>query len=487
MTEEHFTTRELERYHRRALSPEEMLSADDHLSACRECRQRLAEVEQLPSAFASLRADLRAEAEAELDHLAYEQLAAYVDDALDDVDREIVESHLSLCPPCEREMVNLRAFRAALTTYPDRDFAPVASPTLWEKVTAFWRQPTRWIPAQLAGTAAVAMLCVYLATQPLRTQVTDLQGQLSQLRKTNDALHQQIAAIGDVMDDAKTQLAQLQLENAGMRQKYQTAQATINDLKTQLVALRQMKPSIVSAARKASAAPAVLVALNDGGKSVTLDKNGHLAGLESLSPSIQQKVKTTLTAQRAETPRLLAQLIPDNLSTVRGGTGDLLFTLLSPVGTVVRSDRPTFRWQPLAGALHYTVTVFDKDFNEVATSEPLTATEWTPAQPLQRGVVYTWQVTALKDGKEITVPSTPAPEARFKVLEPSAFESLERAQSQNATSHLTLGVLYAQAGLLDDAEREFEALLNANPKSAVAQKLLNNVKALRQGRKMEKR
>ncbi len=475
MTTEHISARELERYHQRVLSPEEMLSADDHLTGCRECRQRLAEVEQLPSAFASLRADLRAEAEAELDHLAYEQLAAYVDETLDDVEREIVESHLSVCPPCEREMTHLRAFRAALTTYPDRDFAPVAPPTLWEKVTAFWRQPTRWIPAQLAGTAAVAVLCVCVATQPLRTQVTDLQGQLGQLRKANDALHQQIAAVGDI----KMQLAQLRLENAGMRREYQTAQATINDLKTQLVALRQMKPPIVSAAHKESAAPAVLVALNDGGKQVTLDKSGNLAGLESLSPSIQQKVKTTLTAQRAETPRLLAQLIPDNLSTVRGGAGNLPFTLLNPVGTVVRSDRPTFRWQPLAGALHYTIAVFDKDFNEVATSEPLTATEWTPAQPLKRGVVYTWQVTALKDGKEITVPSTPAPEARFRVLEQSAFESLERAQSQHPTSHLTLGILYAQAGLLDDAEREFEALVNANPQSAVAQKLLNNVKALR--------
>jgi hypothetical protein len=40
-----------------------------------------------------------------------------------------------------------------------------------------------------------------------------------------------------------------------------------------------------------------------------------------------------------------------------------------------------------------------------------------------------------------------------------------------------LGVLYAQAGLLDDAEREFSALLRANPKSEVARKLLSNVRA----------
>lgn len=48
-----------------------------------------------------------------------------------------------------------------------------------------------------------------------------------------------------------------------------------------------------------------------------------------------------------------------------------------------------------------------------------------------------------------------------------------------AGSHLTLGVLYAQAGLLDDAERELQLLLRANPQSALAQKLLRGVRAKR--------
>jgi hypothetical protein len=38
------------------------------------------------------------------------------------------------------------------------------------------------------------------------------------------------------------------------------------------------------------------------------------------------------------------------------------------------------------------------------------------------------------------------------------------------------GVFYAQAGLLDEAEREFSVLLNANPKSPVAQGLLQSIK-----------
>jgi hypothetical protein len=83
----------------------------------------------------------------------------------------------------------------------------------------------------------------------------------------------------------------------------------------------------------------------------------------------------------------------------------------------------------------------------------------------------------MKDGTEIKSPVQPAPEARFKVLERMKEDELKRAESSYANSHLVLGTLYAQAGLLNDAEREFRALLAANHKSTVAQKLLRDVRA----------
>jgi predicted Zn-dependent protease len=42
-----------------------------------------------------------------------------------------------------------------------------------------------------------------------------------------------------------------------------------------------------------------------------------------------------------------------------------------------------------------------------------------------------------------------------------------------------MGVLYARAGLLDDARRELEALRNANPDSSIAAELLRQIKAAR--------
>ena len=42
-----------------------------------------------------------------------------------------------------------------------------------------------------------------------------------------------------------------------------------------------------------------------------------------------------------------------------------------------------------------------------------------------------------------------------------------------------LGVVLAEAGVLDEAERELQKLLDANPKSPIARSLLRSVKALR--------
>jgi hypothetical protein len=40
-------------------------------------------------------------------------------------------------------------------------------------------------------------------------------------------------------------------------------------------------------------------------------------------------------------------------------------------------------------------------------------------------------------------------------------------------------VLYTRAGLLDEAEREFQTELKSNPRSAVARKLLHSVRSMK--------
>src|SRR5262249_37459682 len=153
--------------------------------------------------------------------------------------------------------------------------------------------------------------------------------------------------------------------------------------------------------------PAIAVTLNDGGGQVTLDKEGNLAGLGDLAPAHQQAVPRALMTGHLNLPSELTQL-SGQPSVLMGGKDEDVsfasFALLRPVGTIVRTTHPTFHWQSIAGASSYLVNVYDPRFNKVASSPKLSATQWTITNSLDRGAVYMWQVTAIKNGAEIKSP-----------------------------------------------------------------------------------
>jgi hypothetical protein len=150
--------------------------------------------------------------------------------------------------------------------------------------------------------------------------------------------------------------------------------------------------------------------------------------------------------------------------------------VLEPAGIVLLSDRPTFRWTRFEGASDYLVEIYDEQFKLVMSSPPITNLSWTAAQALPRGHVYSWQVKAVKDGQEITVPRPPAPQAKFRVLDQTKANELANAKRAYGSSHLTLGLLFAEAGLLREAEHEFRLLQRANPQSEVVRKLLRQLR-----------
>jgi hypothetical protein len=210
---------------------------------------------------------------------------------------------------------------------------------------------------------------------------------------------------------------------------------------------------------------------------VTLDRQGKLTGLETLSPAHQQIVQQALLKETVELPRLPSELSPRTGPLLGARAPGGAFALLSPVGVVVEAARPTFRWRPLSGAASYNVKIYDANLQMVAQSGPLATTSWTVPKLLARGQVYGWSVTALKDGVEITSPAPPAPEAKFQALDQAKIEELEQARRDYGDRRLLLGLLYARAGLRAEAEREFRALAQANPDSPVAQKLWRSLSA----------
>jgi anti-sigma factor RsiW len=467
---EHFSTKQVEHYLQRAMTPAELLAADDHLAACSACRERLTQAKEPSALVASLRAGLRAEAREVRKHLAYEQLAAYVDDRMGDVDREIVDSHLAVCSRCGEEMRDLFAFRETLSSAPLAAPAAQTAPSLRERLLSPVRMALGQSPLRLAGGVAALTLIALAVTLWIVWKSSATKPGTQEIVKTQPS--PQVFETPTPTAATPTPLPQ-------------TAPPQNADTSGPQPTPQSVAPPVNRPPRRESpdASREIVVALNDGGRKLTLDNQGQLTGLDNLSPAEQQAVRAALLTGRAPASSELTGLGRWGDETLMGAPGGgRSLGLQSPVGIVLRTETPTFRWSAPDGATRYTVNVFDAEFNRVMTSGAVSKNEWTAPRALPRGAVYSWQVTAVVGGKEIQAPVPPAPEARFRVLGRAQEDSLRRAEQLYAGEHLTLGVLYSRAGLLDEAEREFRALLAANPDSQVAKNLLRNIELLK-GRK----
>jgi anti-sigma factor RsiW len=222
--------------------------------------------------------------------------------------------------------------------------------------------------------------------------------------------------------------------------------------------------------------------IRDGRRAISIAADGHVTGLDQLAQPDRSALERILAARQIAPAPALSDLIADQ-GVLLGAPGEpSRGKLLAPLATVVESEKPLFRWEAIAGAT-YQVSVFDSDFNLAAQSPRLSTTEWQASKPLHRGMRYSWQLSVRQSGAEFTVPVPPAPEARFRVLDEASENEIGRARGQVADSHLLLGILYARAGVLDEAERELEALQSQNPASEEVANLLASVKRMRSDRK----
>jgi hypothetical protein len=151
------------------------------------------------------------------------------------------------------------------------------------------------------------------------------------------------------------------------------------------------------------------------------------------------------------------------------------FGVISPAGTAIEQDHSDFRWQSFPMAASYQVKVLSGD-NVIGTSDQLADTDWNMTTALERGMVYSWQVIAFNtQNQEVAKSHT----GKFKVLDASKVDFLQRARKEYKDDHLVLGMLYAQSGLLDDAERELGTASASRDTAALARQMLVRVKRIR--------
>jgi hypothetical protein len=435
MMPEHLSQSQLAGYSGRTLDTDELLAVDGHLASCDACHKRLTSLgvgKLTPSpSFESGEGPF---------HLDYDQnLVPYVDGTANDIDREIVDSHVAQCSQCADELKDLLAFK-------QQPAVAIGSPAA--VTTSRWKQ---WLPQwpllsnpALATAVVIAVFVLALAVLWWTTS----RAPKVERAKTGSSESERQAFENKTAPSA-------------------TEQVTTGN-----------PPSNKSPDLPTPAHEEPLITLNDNGAQVLVNQRGHLEGFDHLPPDLKASVEQALATRRLRNSPALTEW-STGAGVLRSGLEQNTFAPLEPLDIVIETDRPKLRWQALEGARHYIVTIHDAKFREVAASGPIVGTEWTAPNALERGVTYSWQISALKDGKTVVSPKPPLREARFRVLNQRDVAALAKLKEAAGNSHLVMGVFYWKHGLLAESEREFQALAQVNPNSTAVAELLSSIRALR--------
>jgi hypothetical protein len=415
---EHLSREEIDNYIARKLAPTELLRVDGHLAACSECMNKLNPRTSLETVREQIFA---AEAES---HLSFETMSQLVDGRLNEIEREIADLHMQNCGKCFADVEELRTVREALKT----DLAEAKTVAAGKT----GRKPSFSPWAWLIPAAAIVVI-----------------GALFWLLSTGGRTEENLANASNsavvANNNANVEIATNEIPHSNVDQNSDTG--------------------------------LVVTAIKDAGGQIEMLRDGQIRGLDS--GQFEQKVRAALT-DGAVTVSPDARELRSSSGTLMGSsTAAEGFRLIGPMGRVVEMDSPPFRWQPLNGAASYKVGVYNESFQLVAESPELKATAWTPNVSLPRGRVYQWQVTATVDGKEVVSPKRPAPDAKFKVVDAVHANEIQQARRTAGNSHLLMGIVYANAGMVAEAQREFQALLQKNPNSEIAKKLIAKVRTPR--------
>lgn len=178
----------------------------------------------------------------------------------------------------------------------------------------------------------------------------------------------------------------------------------------------------------------------------------------NLPEELSQNVGLILAA---EEPRIPAPLI--ELPEASG------FGLIYPVSETIEPLQPALSWMNYAPP-PYSVQLKNAANQVIARIESIPVFVWLVPVTLERGARYSWQVTA-GNGEVET--------ASFIVLDAQTGQEWQEIRRDFKDSHLVLGLVAEEFGLLTVAEREYKELIKAFPNAEGPARLLANVEALR--------
>jgi len=389
-------------------------------------------------------------------HLSEEQLRLYRERALPPEPLLGVSNHLAVCPECRALLNSAAALHAGVAAFHSVLDAEIDAAAHLE-----YDEIASYVDSQLNLTQATRVETHLEECERCTSDVRELRA-LKQELESKGAAHSPWSRVAAFWKSAMTWQASAALAGA--------AACAL------LLVLLVRQPSGNPAPANP---PAGIASIRDGSRVIAIARAGHLSGLDSLADRDRAAVEKAFAAGRIEAPAATAGLGAQP-GVLMGASPDApRVKLLGPLGAIVEIQQPLFRWVPVAGA-DYSVSIYNDRYDQMATSGWIQATEWRATHSLPRGGIYSWQLKVRRNGEEFTTPVPPAPEARFKILPAADEVDLAAARAASGDSHLVLGILYAERGLLEQAEEELRQLRDQNPASSGVAALLASVERLRQ-------
>jgi hypothetical protein len=418
---DHLSTQLQRRFLARLLSPEETLDVIKHLRECDSCREKLSALRSIKPGSV---ADTILPATPAEDHPSADSLGAYLDNDLSHPDKTDLEAHLRTCEVCQSALADLKSFREELLKSPAQEYAPVSNTTRSSGAALRnrWFSQSKasfldWFnrPLVYAGVAAVAAPIVVLAIVIVRSP-----------------------------------------ETLGIGSKGQ-------------------------------------VTVADGSHRISVGPNGITNPPAGLPADVLTALNNVVAPTLKDEPPSFSPALEDQLAALKRAPSVLLgqpsttvpFQVLSPVRTWVESVRPTFKWTEAAGATGYVVHVIvdDGSQQEAATSPVIipaagaNSCQWVIGESttLSPGKRYRWYVAATIKDQEVDAPGIEQAQAKFALLNDQETARLDALRKSVQGDHLLDGLLDLNAGLLDDAQTDFDYLLADPGQSANAKDFLQRV------------
>ena len=240
-----------------------------------------------------------------------------------------------------------------------------------------------------------------------------------------------------------------------------------------------------------------LLTIRDADKILKIGAHGIVGSYLSRSAESRQlnaELARMVNQGEITAPRAILALHDAPSEVLSSAPANDVLKMQCPVGTAIDTATPVFQWAARSNATGYVVTVTanDRTGREVARSEVIPASGaetslylWRLPEntPLERGETYRWHVIALVNDGGAHLTTNDEPAAKFAVLSKNESENLAASKANAGGSQLVTGLLDLHAGLLDDAEKQFDGLrLSENQTDegkAFLEKLITKVKTLK--------